>query len=67
MLDLVTLSSLGLGVARRLKASFEEEATIHLHADVGTSEDVLRFSRTADLVERIFSTTGGIVLLAPAE
>lgn len=64
MLDFVTLSSLGLVVARRLKTTLAE-ATIHLHADVATSEDVQRFSRTADLVERLFSTTGGIVFIGP--
>jgi cobalt-precorrin 5A hydrolase len=64
MLDLVTLSPLGLVVARRLKAAFTE-AVIHLHADVDTREDVQRFTRTADLVEQLFSKTKGIVFIAP--
>jgi cobalt-precorrin 5A hydrolase len=64
MLDLVTLSSLGLVVARRLKTALAE-AVIHLHADVDTQEDVQRFTRTADLVEQLFSRTKGIVFIGP--
>jgi len=64
MLDLVTLSSTGLVVAKRLKASLEEVA-IHLHVDVETAEDVQRFSRTADLVEKLFPKTAGIIFIGP--
>jgi cobalt-precorrin 5A hydrolase len=64
MLDLVTLSSAGLVVARQLKASLEEVA-IHLHVDVETPEAVQRFSRTADLVEQLFPKTAGIIFIGP--
>lgn len=64
MFDLVTLSSTGLIVARRLKASFGD-AVIHLHVDVETAEDVQRFSRTADLIEQLFPKTAGIVFIGP--
>jgi cobalt-precorrin 5A hydrolase len=64
MLDLITLSPLGLVVASRLRTSFED-AVIHLHVDVQTHEEVQRFVRTADLVEALFSKTGGIVFIGP--
>lgn len=64
MMDLITLSALGLTVARRLQASFKN-AVIHLHEGVEAEDDVQRFSRTADLVEALFSKTGGIVFIGP--
>jgi cobalt-precorrin 5A hydrolase len=64
MIDLVTLSSMGLVVAKRLKASLAD-AVIHLHVDVETAETVQRFSRTSDLVEQLFSKTTGIVFIGP--
>jgi cobalt-precorrin 5A hydrolase len=64
MIDIITLSKTGLTVARHLQKALVP-SVIHLHADVGTSEDVQRFSRTADFVERIFSATGGIVFIGP--
>ena len=64
MIDIVTLSTLGLTAAKRLKDVLKD-AAIHLHADVDTREDVLRFTRTADLVEGLFSKTQGIVFIGP--
>jgi cobalt-precorrin 5A hydrolase len=64
MLDLVTLSSLGLVVAKRLKASIGE-AAIHLHVDVASKGDTRPFSRISDLVAELFPKTKGIVFIGP--
>jgi cobalt-precorrin 5A hydrolase len=64
MIDIITLSNTGLAVARHLQKDLVP-STIHLHADVDTQEDVQRFTRTADLVEQLFSKTKGIVFIGP--
>jgi cobalt-precorrin 5A hydrolase len=64
MLDIITLSSLGLVVAQRLKDSFVD-AVIHLHEDVASGGDTRPFSSTSDLVAELFPKTKGIVFIGP--
>lgn len=64
MLDLITLSELGLVVAKKLLPRLPS-SVIHLHDKVQGTHDEKVFSRTAELVAELFPTTGGMVFIGP--
>ncbi len=64
MPDIITLSNIGLNVARRLAVSMPA-STLHLHETVENWEDTLPFRRIAELVSELFPKTDGMIFIGP--
>ena len=64
MTALITLSSLGANVARRLAEAFPA-SVLYFHDSVDDLAGAISFSRTADLIKKLFDKTDGIVFIGP--
>jgi cobalt-precorrin 5A hydrolase len=64
MVDLIALSAPGSHTARRLGAHLSD-GVLHLHDSIPDRSGARSFSRTVDLVSRLFPVTDGIVFVGP--
>lgn len=64
MLDLITLSDIGVKVARKLAANMPS-STLHFHETVKDRGGAVLFGRTAELVGALFPQTDGMIFIGP--